>query len=142
MQQRLHRPVPRTALGLALCGQAHAVIDVSDGLLADLGHVAHASGVGIVLDAAALPASEALRSVADPAFRLRCQASGGDDYELAFTLPESRIDPLRAALAGSGVSLTRIGRVVEGDGVRLHDADGGVIELDGAGWDHFAEPTA
>ncbi|NLB13067.1 MAG: thiamine-phosphate kinase [Gammaproteobacteria bacterium] len=142
MQQRLHRPVPRTALGLALRGQAHAVIDVSDGLLADLGHVANASGVGIVLDAAALPASDALRSVADPALRLRCQASGGDDYELAFTLPESRIDRVRAALADKDVPLTCIGRVLEGGGVRLQDADGAAIELAVAGWDHFAEPTA
>lgn len=140
--QRLHRPEPRGALGVALRGRAHAVIDVSDGLLADLGHIASASGVGIVLDAAALPASQALRAVADASFRVRCQASGGDDYELAFTLPDDRIAAVRVALAESGLPLTRIGRVVEGEGVVLRDAAGHALEPGASGWDHFAEPTA
>lgn len=162
LRDRLHRPTPRIALGQALRGVANAVIDVSDGLLADLGHIARASGVGIELDAEALPASAALRALCDPAERLRCQATGGDDYELVFTVPSERWETLRATfppefrgalpitpsppLAGerAGVrgafpAVTRIGRVVAGEGVRVLDADGVPVDFDRAGWEHFMD---
>lgn len=96
LAQRMRRPTPRLALGQALRGVASAAIDISDGLLADLGHIARASGVGIELDADALPASAALRALFDRAERLRCQATGGDDYELVFTVPAERLEALRA----------------------------------------------
>ena len=138
LRDRLHRPVPRQALGLALRGRAHAAVDVSDGLLADLGHVARASAVAIELDAAALPSSAALSALFDAESRLRWQAGGGDDYELAFTLPPDRIEAVRAALGDAAPPLTRIGRVLAGEGVRLRDADGNMLDPGSAGWEHFS----
>ncbi len=150
LRDRLHRPTPRIALGQVLRGRATAAIDVSDGLLADFAHIARASGVGIELDADALPVSEALRVRCAPAARLCHQATGGDDYELAFTVPADQMDAVReffaspssmgkGAGAGATVALTRIGRVVAGEGVRLLDANGASIEFARAGWEHFAE---
>lgn len=137
--QRMQRPMPRSGLGLALRGVAHAVIDVSDGLLADLAHIARASDVAIELEAEALPASDALRVLCDPATRLRHQATGGDDYELAFTLPAQRVDRLRALADDIGTPVTPIGRVVAGAGVRLRAAGGETLDFGCAGWEHFAE---
>lgn len=133
LRERLNRPLPRLALGQALRGHATAAIDVSDGLLADLSHLARASGVGIELDADSLPYSTALATLCDAPTRLRHQATGGDDYELAFTLPMAR----RAAL--DGMDVTCIGRVVEGEGVRLRDGNGESIVFERAGWEHFTE---
>lgn len=137
LQQRLARPTPRVALGQALRGLAHACIDVSDGLAADLGHICRASGLAAVIEADALPASRALLPlVADPQRRLRLQL-GGDDYELCFTLPPER-EPLLAAIATQAhTTLTRIGTLGPGDGVHLIDADGRVVAPPAAGWDHF-----
>ncbi|MFO1506814.1 MAG: thiamine-phosphate kinase [Lysobacterales bacterium] len=135
--QRLRRPTPRLVAGRALGGIASACIDLSDGLLADLGHVADASGVGIEVDAAALPASPALRVHCNDEERLSCQASGGDDYELAFTVPPDRIDAVVSKLIDVGCAATRIGRVAGNSGVRLCDAAGGTIEPPSRGWEHF-----
>ena len=138
LRERLDRPTPRVAAGIVLRGAASACIDVSDGLIADLGHVARSSGVGIELAAAALPASPALLQAFDAATRLALQASGGDDYELAFTLPPSRETAVLRDLAKVGCGATRIGRVVDGTGVRLLDANGSEIALPRRGWEHFA----
>lgn len=135
---RLHRPTPRVATGTTLRGQASACIDISDGLLADLGHIASRSGVGIDVDAIDLPASSALLDLFDATDRLALQASGGDDYELAFCLPPARVADVLRDLARIGGGATRIGRVVEGRGVRLLDAQGGEIMLARHGWEHFS----
>jgi thiamine-monophosphate kinase len=135
---RLQRPTPRVAAGSALRGLASAGIDVSDGLVADLGHIAARSGVGIELDAASLPASSALLALFDDAERLALQAAGGDDYELAFTASAARERDILRDLARLGGGATRIGRVVTGSGVRLLDATGTVIPLRRRGWEHFA----
>ncbi|MBB1088021.1 thiamine-phosphate kinase [Lysobacter sp. SG-8] len=137
LRARLDRPVPRVALGAALAGQANACIDVSDGLLADLGHVCDASGVGIRLHRDALPASAGLRAAVDGEALARCQASGGDDYELAFTAPAARDDAIRAAAAAAGVAVTRIGDVVAGERVRAFDADGAEWQPPARGYAHF-----
>ena len=138
LRQRMRRPEPRLRLALALRGLAHAAIDVSDGLLADLGHIARASGVGIELDAPALPCSPALRALFEPAEQLHHAATGGDDYELVFCLAPEQLDELRARLGPDGVAVTCIGRVVAGEGVRLRGAEGEPIDLGRQGWEHFA----
>ena len=138
LRARLDRPTPRVAAGGVLRGVASACIDVSDGLLADLGHVAARSGVGMEIAAASLPASPALLQAFDAPARLALQASGGDDYELAFTLSADAEAAVLRDLARVGSGATRVGRVVEGAGVRLVDEKGSEIALDRRGWDHFA----
>ncbi len=135
---RLNRPVPRVAQGLALRGQANACIDVSDGLLADLGHICTASGVGAEIDLESLPASPALLRLFDADARAVLQASGGDDYELCFTANAQTSGALLGDIARSGCAATRIGRVVAKSGVRALDGAGRPVTLDRAGWEHFA----
>ena len=134
LRGRLDRPTPRVAAGLALRACASACIDVSDGLLADLAHIATASGVGVELEPQALPLSAALREVFDEASARAFALSGGDDYELCFTVPASRLDEVQGALATLGCAATRIGRVIEGEGVHVR---GNAVAPTRAGWDHF-----
>ena len=133
---RLGRPTPRVDAGRALLGLAHACADVSDGLLADLGHICVRSGVGAEVELPALPLSPALAAVfgtdASP-----LQAAGGDDYELCFTAPPSQGEAVRMALEQAQVEATRIGRVVAGEGVRALDADGGTWQPERGGYVHF-----
>jgi len=135
---RFNRPTPRIAAGSALRELASACIDVSDGLLADLGHVAARSGVGIELDADSLPASSALLALFECDERLLLQAAGGDDYELAFCVPPTRAGDVQRDLARIGGGATRIGRVVEGERVRVFDRDGAELVFERGGWNHFA----
>ncbi|ROR34969.1 thiamine-phosphate kinase [Inmirania thermothiophila] len=132
LRARLDRPRPRLALGRRLRGLARACIDVSDGLVADLGHVCRASGVGARIERAALPlspaAQAALAAGGDPAAPL----VGGDDYELLFTAPPWAA----AAVAGLG-EVARIGTVEAGAGVRIVEPDGSERRLEAGGWDHF-----
>jgi thiamine-monophosphate kinase len=134
---RLNRPVPRLAAGLALRGRASACLDVSDGLLADLGHLCVASGVGAEIDAALLPRSSALLGLFDEIAARDFALAGGDDYELCFTVPAARVAEIQADLARLGCGATRIGRIVAGEGVRVRDADGSWLEPGRQGWDHF-----
>lgn len=141
LTRRLERPTPRVALGLALRGRAHAAADVSDGLVADLGHILQASGVGATLHAQALwdsPAlGEALRAQGRAA-ALELALAGGDDYELVFTAPPARRAEL-AALAGQlALPLTRLGSVDATQGCRVLEPDGGAAALELRGFDHFA----
>jgi thiamine-monophosphate kinase len=135
---RLDRPTPRVAQGLLLRGQAHACIDVSDGLVADLGHICKASAVGAEIDLAMLPASPALLGLFDDVARAPLQLAGGDDYELCFCAAPAIATELLNDLARSGCAATRIGRIVAEPGVRVHDADGGLVALPRAGWQHFS----
>jgi thiamine-monophosphate kinase len=134
---RLDRPVPRVDVGLALADIAHAAIDVSDGLLADLGHVCVASGVGAELMLDALPASPLLRQRFDAPARAALQATGGDDYELCFTAARARRDAIAAIAQRCDVPLTRVGRIVAGSGVRALLADGSPWHPDRSGYTHF-----
>lgn len=139
LQIRMRRPEPRVAAGLVLRGFAGACIDVSDGLLADLGHVCAASGVGIEIEFDTLPVSAALRGAFDEASCRELALAGGDDYELAFSVPEDRMSEASRRLAAEGCSATRIGRVIEGSGIRVLDAHGHAIETPRRGWEHFAQ---
>lgn len=139
LRARLDRPTPRIAAGLGLTGLATACIDVSDGLLADLGHVLKASSVGAEIEASALPASPALRAAFDEEARRAQQLGGGDDYELCFTAPPSRHDEIAAALAACEVAAAVVGRIVDGPGVRVLAADGRVIDSPRGGYQHFGE---
>ena len=136
--ERLNRPTPRLAVGTALRGQATACVDVSDGLLADLGHICAASGVAAEIEAALLPRSSALLELYDDTTALHFALSGGDDYELCFTVPAARVAELQAGLARLGCGATKIGRIVEGEGVRVRAADGSWLATDRPGWEHFA----
>ncbi|ARP89230.1 thiamine-phosphate kinase [Bordetella genomosp. 9] len=139
VRQALEWPQPRFALGQALAGIAHAAIDISDGLLQDLGHILKASRVGARLRMADMPVSPALAGV--PAGRLRhAVLAGGDAYELCFTAPGDRADAVRAAAARAGVAVTRIGSVESGTGVTVLDAQGIPMTDLPAGFDHFRSP--
>ncbi|MGF6711811.1 thiamine-monophosphate kinase [Luteibacter sp. W1I16] len=135
---RLNRPTPRVSAGQALRGIATACIDISDGLVADLGHICVASGVGIDIEAALLPRSSALLTHFAEADALDFALGGGDDYELCFTVPADRAGELSSTMARLGCGATRVGRVVEGSGVRVMDERGDVHEPSRAGWNHFA----
>lgn len=140
LRARLDRPMPRIATGRALHGLAHACIDVSDGVLADLGHVCAASGVGARIDVDALPASEALCALSPEAgTRRQWQAAGGDDYELCFTTDPARRGELDATLSRLGVAASRIGVVVANPGIVAHDADGRAWQPSATGYVHFSD---
>jgi len=135
---RLERPEPRVALGVALRHLARAAIDVSDGLIGDLGHICERSRVGAEVDWPAVPLAAGLASVA-AARRPALALAGGDDYELLFTAaPENRdsIEALGRAPAAP-LRLTRIGRIVASSGVRILDARGVAMAIDARGYDHF-----
>lgn len=141
LAERLNRPVPRLALGAALRGIANSAIDISDGLLADLGHITQASGVGARIHLDQLPLS--------PEFRQHCAAarqadaceqlalSGGDDYELCFTLPARQSSALQQAAAATKTPVTHIGEIVAGTDIACLRASGESYAAPAAGYDHF-----
>lgn len=137
LRSRLDRPEPRLEVGRALSGLAHAAIDVSDGLLADLAHVCAASNVGVELQLQSLPMSPVLRASFDEEQAHGFQASGGDDYELCFTAPVSARDRIWHLRGETGVTLTRIGSITEGGGVRVRDANGQLWRPARSGYEHF-----
>lgn len=126
-------PMPQLQLGQVLRGLATAALDISDGLLADCGHIARASGVALFVEQQRLPLSAALLACMGDERARQLALGGGDDYVLAFTLPAEKLDALRAM----GQPVTVIGRVEAGQGVHLLDADGRVIEPRYSGYQHF-----
>jgi thiamine-monophosphate kinase len=135
---RYHLPQPRLGLGQRLVGIAHAMLDVSDGLVADLGHICDNSGVAAVVETTQLPLSPA----AQPAVRgerqwLMAVLGGGDDYELLFTAPAGAAAEIAALARETGVAVTAIGRIETGSGVRVLDADGTPLAVATAGYHHF-----
>lgn len=144
-RQRLERPTPRVALGLALRGIASSAMDVSDGLLGDFGHILKASGVGAcirtdetikLIAAGAFPSSA--RGQFDQKLLQQCTLAGGDDYELLFTAPPQHRAAVAEAAAQSRTPVTRIGQVEAAPGLRLVDAQGMPVENRFASFDHFA----
>jgi thiamine-monophosphate kinase len=130
--------VPRVALGQRLRGIAAAAIDVSDGLLADLGHVLERSKVAAEVDFEALPRSADLRACANRTLADECLLAGGDDYELVFTAGTDKRAAVEAAGRAAGVPVTRIGSIVAGaQAVRLLDRAGRPLDVGRRGFDHF-----
>jgi thiamine-monophosphate kinase len=150
VEDRLHRPMPRNAIGMALIGIANAAIDVSDGLLADLGHICERSNLMASIERSRVPMSAGLLSVrAD--LRDACVFAGGDDYELCFTASASRRGDIDRLAATQDVAITRIGTMAESgttsqhsrtDWVRVVDQNGVAIEMPATGFDHFSKPPA
>jgi thiamine-monophosphate kinase len=129
-------PQPRVALGQALRGVASSAIDLSDGLLGDLGHVLRASRVGATIDRDAIPRSAVLAAAPAP-WQQTCVLAGGDDYELLFTAAPGHDDAVQAAGREAGIAVTPIGRIEAVPGLRVHDRDGQPLTLDLHGFDHF-----
>jgi thiamine-monophosphate kinase len=132
----MEEPQPRVALGLALRGIATSAIDVSDGLLGDLGHVLRRSGVGATLEVDEVPRSAVLRGQPLALQRI-CTLAGGDDYELVFTAPPHATAQVQAAAAHAGIAVTRIGRIDFEPGLRLVDARGHPVPNGFGSFDHF-----
>jgi thiamine-monophosphate kinase len=135
---RMHMPTPRVALGrlLAEGGLAHAALDISDGLIGDLGHILAASNVGATLDADALPAGPVL-ATQDEVLRRRFTVAGGDDYELCFTAPQQQRAAILAAGQACATPVTRVGAIDALAGLRWTDRAGNALDLGLRGWDHF-----
>lgn len=135
---RFRTPEPRLRLGQALVGLANACLDISDGLVADLGHIAQTSRVGLEIDAAAAPLSPAARAlVADGRTSLSDLLTGGDDYELAFTAPQSARRRLAVLAGATKLAVTRIGSAVKGNGVSVLDPQGRTMSFPRPGYAHF-----
>lgn len=137
---RYRVPEPRLALGraLAVAGVASACIDISDGLVADLGHVCACSGTGAEIEVAAIPLSDAAREILE--HHPECYGSvlsGGDDYELCFTAPVAARARITAVAAETNVAVTRIGMMGHGTGVTVTDAEKFGISLGPGGFRHF-----
>ncbi len=135
----LYVPQPRVALGLALRGIASAAIDISDGLLADLGHILEQSGVGAEIHFEALPLHEVVRRKIDLDVAKNCVLAGGDDYELCFTAPAARHAGLLALAQQLALPLTCIGRITGAAGLAVLDGKGQPMPVAARGFDHFAQ---
>ena len=142
---RLEQPTPRVALGQALRGVATAALDLSDGLLGDLGHILKASGVGATLDTsiaiqliAACAHAACTTGLVSLKKQLECVLAGGDDYELAFTAPPAARQAVLAAARLAETPVTRIGRIDAEPGLRLVDAQGQRLSGHYSSFDHFA----
>jgi thiamine-monophosphate kinase len=137
---RMDCPTPRVALGQALRGIAHAMADVSDGLLGDLGHILKASQVGAEIDThiATTLMQTAHQWSCPPDLAMSCVMSGGDDYELVFTAPVASSAEVLAAAHGCGTRVTRIGRITPSRTLSLLDAKGQIVTNTFRSFDHFA----
>ena len=135
MAKRLHRPEPRVALGQALRGIASACIDVSDGLVGDLGHILERSRVGASVQYAAIPRPAVFKNF--KSLEEQCVLSGGDDYELLFTAPRSAREKIKGLSKKLHLSLKRIGGIRSGRRLEVQDERGKPMKLRG-GYDHFA----
>ncbi len=139
LRTRLERPTPRLAQGRALIGVASAAIDISDGLAQDLGHILERSGVGARLDVARLPRSVALAAVLpDSDAQAAAILSGGDDYELCFTVAPDSVAELAARSRRWDCQCSEIGTIKAEPGLHCVRADGSELALTQGGYDHFA----
>ncbi|MCP4409991.1 MAG: thiamine-phosphate kinase [Gammaproteobacteria bacterium] len=134
---RLNRPSPRLDAGRMLLNIASAAIDISDGLAADLSHILNASAVGARLQLTSIPRSKIFVEACAYRPEWRMVVAGGDDYELLFTVPQSKIPRLIQAGESLGCGITRIGQIERQPGLRIDDTDGREVVLASAGYQHF-----
>lgn len=140
LRRRYLYPEPRVAIATAIRAHAHAALDVSDGLVADLGHICDASGVGAEIEAALVPLSVAARRLVDTdPEALGTALTGGDDYEVLAAVPPPAVDRYRADCAAAGVETTTVGRIIAGEGPPVVlGRNGRPMSFPRGGWDHFA----
>jgi len=137
LRRRYTRPEPRVALGQKLRDVAHAVIDISDGFVADLNHIAECSDVSIEIEAAKIPLSDAVRAALNNGVASMDHVLiGGDDYELAISVPDSAKNDMASLAKSLGLQLTEVGRVCQGFGVRVLDKNGADISPAKKGYVH------
>lgn len=135
---RLHRPEARVLLGASLLDLAHAAIDVSDGLLADLGHILQASGCGARLVYSRLPLDMQLNTQRNEAWMRDAVLAGGDDYELCFTAPQVNRESIESLAQHLDVPLSRIGEIEMGSGIIIQGENGEQLLFKRAGYNHFS----
>lgn len=136
VRRAMELPQPRVALGQSLRGLASSAVDVSDGMLGDLGHVLQRSGVGATVQVDSLPRSAWLQTL-PVALQRQFGLAGGDDYELVFTAPASARAAIQAAAVSCGVAATHIGQIEVQAGLRLVGADGQSLANSYGSFDHF-----
>jgi len=136
LRDRFYRPQPRLAEAKLLCGLASAALDISDGLIADLGHLCAASDLAAVIDVQELPLSAALQAVDDIDQARRWALSGGDDYELCFTVPPENMADIAMLVAQGKLQAKVIGELMPGAGV-ICELNGETFELPQPGYQHF-----
>lgn len=134
----LHRPQPRIALGLALAKLGHSAIDISDGLLADLGHILERSNVGARIHLKDIPCANSMHSHLGDSLIQKCVLAGGDDYELCFTTPNKLRDEIYALAKRLDLNLTLIGRITAKTGITVQDLNNETMTVKNSGYDHFA----
>jgi thiamine-monophosphate kinase len=139
LRERFNYPEPRTGFGRGLAGIASAAIDVSDGLLADLGHICQQSGLGAMLYMDRLPLSDAVLKVCDNRQAIDFLLRGGDDYELCFTVPGEKAALINELADEKGIPCHCIGEMVAGERVRCLDQQGKEMEVASPGYDHFTD---
>ncbi len=136
LRERFYRPVPRLIESSLLTNIASAALDISDGLVADLNHICEASDLGAVIDVENLPLSPALLATNDLQQARTWALSGGDDYELCFTVPPEKLPELAMLIAQEKIKATVIGEIVAGSGVHC-ELNGETFELAAQGYEHF-----
>jgi thiamine-monophosphate kinase len=135
--ERFWQPTPRLVEGQILRDYASAAIDISDGLLADLGHICEVSNVGAELIMDSIPLSTSLTEVATKKEALALALTAGDDYELCFTVPQEKVAELESKIDAGLLSAQRVGGIVRGEGVICLDEDGLIVNFPIMGYQHF-----
>jgi thiamine-monophosphate kinase len=133
----LEMPTPRVKLGQRLIGLAHSAIDISDGLLADLGHILECSKVAAVVRIDQIRRSAVMEKHFSHPLGIECLLAGGDDYELCFTVPSSERTKVELLSREEGIPLTCIGSIKEGEGLVVLDSSGRTVSTEVKGYDHF-----
>lgn len=130
-------PIPRITLGQSLVNHAHSAIDISDGLLSDLGHILDSSSVGATIKMNAIACSSVLANHLPQTYAVSCMLSGGDDYELCFTVPKINREKIKNISIELSIPLTRIGKITNDKGLTVLDQNGNIFSPETKGYDHF-----